>query len=597
MFKKMKKFQTMAYVAALALVGTAGLSSCKSDEPGADYSGEVVKTEFAINLPDEAVGNNGTGINKMPGSIVQKKGRSDFQGMTSLTLVPFAKATDIVSSDTRLGDNIILTDIAAATELGTNSNAKVYPSISIPLNTATFLFYAKSKASGTDFQTGSLDVVNLDNTHQPADYEFQLKSITATKGSPTASGTSGAALITYLNSIANTTDGATAWKNYTTVESAAMTAMFETFSSWTSLSSYSVARGLTDLYNTLVPMGTTIATNLKAAIANSTYATISGASAPYTVVLNDETGSLGYTLRDFPAEYDLPNGSVRIKWNSTAEEFQACTEAEYAAAGKAFVDRYVYPAALWYYANSQIKTSNSSKQAMYDNVNDWATVLGAHTDATFVNTLTRAVAIADVIQYGVARLDVSVKLNATSLNDNTPVTPQSISCSEYPVTGILIGGQKNVGFNFEPKGATEYTIYDNVMTSNVEATPVVMKATTSGSTTNSTLVLQSETGSTKDVQIAIELQNASGKDFIGVDGQVIPDGGKFYLVAKLKAADADKTTNTVFKQDYTTTAALTINSLKSAYNEIPDLRTPQLELGMSVDLTWTAGNTYNITIN
>lgn len=594
----MKKFQTMAYVAALALVGTAGLSSCKSDnEPDADYSGEVVKTEFAINLPDEAVGNNGTGINKMPGSIVQKNGRSDFQGMTSLTLVPFAKATDITSSDTRLGDIIPLTDIAAATELGTNSNAKVYPSISIPLNTATFLFYAKSKASGTDFQTGSLDVVNLDNTHQPADYEFQLQSITAAKGSPTASGTSGAALITYLNSIANTTDGATAWKNYTTVESAAMTALFETFSSWTSLSSYSVARGLTDLYNTLVPMGTTIATNLKAAIANSTYATISGASAPYTVVLNDETGSLGYTLRDFPAEYDLPNGSVRIKWNSTAEEFQACTEAEYAAAGKAFVDKYVYPAALWYYANSQIKTSNSSKQAMYDNVNDWGTVLNAHTDATFVNTLTRAVAIEDVIQYGVARLDVIVKLNATSLNDNTPGTPQSISCSSYPVTGVLIGGQKNVGFNFVPKGATEYTIYDNVMTSNVEATPVVMEATTSGSTTNSTLVLQSETGTTKDVQIAIELQNASGKDFIGVDGQVIPDGGKFYLVAKLKAENANVTTNTVFKQDYTTTATLTINSLKSAYNEIPDLRTPQLELGMSVDLTWTAGNTYDITIN
>ena len=115
----MKKFQTMAYVAALALVGTAGLSSCKSDEPGADYSGEVVKTEFAINLPDEAVGNNGGVTNRMPSSTVQIGGRSEFQGMTDLTLVPFAKTTNIVSSDTRLGNIITLTDIEDASKLGT----------------------------------------------------------------------------------------------------------------------------------------------------------------------------------------------------------------------------------------------------------------------------------------------------------------------------------------------------------------------------------------------------------------------------------------------------------------------------------------------
>ena len=59
MFQKMKKFQTMAYVAALALVSTAGLSSCKSDEPGdGNYNGETVKTEFAINLPKQVADDN-----------------------------------------------------------------------------------------------------------------------------------------------------------------------------------------------------------------------------------------------------------------------------------------------------------------------------------------------------------------------------------------------------------------------------------------------------------------------------------------------------------------------------------------------------------
>ncbi len=575
----MKKFQTMAYVVALALVSTAGLSSCKSDEPGADYSGEVVKTEFAINLPDEAVGNNGGVTNRMPSSTVQIGGRSEFQGMTGLTLVPFAKTTDIVSGDTRLGNIITLTDIEDASKLGTNSNAKVYPTVSIPLTTSTFLFYARSKASGTDFQTGSLDVVNLDNSHQPADYEFQLQRITATKGSPTASGSAGETLIAYLNSIAQASDGTKEWRNYVPADDVAMTAMFDAFKSWNSLSSSAVARGLSDLYASLVPISTTLSANIRAAIDNATYA---------TVTANVVTLKSG--LDNFPAAFDLPDGAVRIKWNGTSKEFEPCAPADYTADGKAELDSYVYPAELWYFANSQIKTSNSSKQAMYDNVNNWATVLAAHTDATAVNTLTRAVAIEDVIQYGVARLDVIVKLSATSLNDNTPVTPQSISCASYPVTAVLIGGQKNVGFNFEPKGSTEYTIYDNVMTGGS------INATTTNSNANSTLVLQSETGETKDVQIAIELQNVSGKDFIGADGQVIPKGSKFYLVAKLEAASANVTAKTVFKQDYTTTATLTIGSLKSAYHTIPDLRTPQLELGMSVDLTWTAGNTYDITI-
>ena len=52
--------------------------------------------------------------------------------------------------------------------------------------------------------------------------------------------------------------------------------------------------------------------------------------------------------------------------------------------------------------------------------------------------------------------------------------------------------------------------------------------------------------------------------------------------------------NQVFLQDYITTAKLTIgeNSLKNAYNVVPDLRSPKLELGLSVDLKWEKGITF-----
>ena len=50
----------------------------------------------------------------------------------------------------------------------------------------------------------------------------------------------------------------------------------------------------------------------------------------------------------------------------------------------------------------------------------------------------------------------------------------------------------------------------------------------------------------------------------------------------------------IFKQDYKTTAKLRLKNLKNAYNTIPDLRTPQLEIGFAVDLTWQAGHTYEL---
>ena len=53
----------------------------------------------------------------------------------------------------------------------------------------------------------------------------------------------------------------------------------------------------------------------------------------------------------------------------------------------------------------------------------------------------------------------------------------------------------------------------------------------------------------------------------------------------------------VFIQDFTTTANFTIKSLKNAYVTIPDLRASKLQLGLSVDLTWQSGLTFNVPID
>ena len=581
----------MTFLACAAMLTSAiAFTGCKGDQNAPESKKmEEVKTEFSIELPNQIK----AGPNRMPGTTVQKNGRSQFQGMTSIFLVPFVKQSDIVSGDNRLGDNIHLGDINEASALGTVSNAKVYSNVSIPLTTASFLFYAKSAKSGTKFEAGSLAAADTANNKQPADYHFDLEPIIANLA--TAHGDAKAvALLAYVNSLANATDGTHAWKEYDVLDPTtydpAMAAMFVEYSKLHTLSSNGVQRLMHDFYNSLVPLTTTLATNLKAAIAAQTTITGPDAEGDYAVALNDD-------LKNYPTNILLPEEAVHIKWDATT--FRFCTEAEYTAANHALPHMFTYPSALWYFANSQIKTSNSSKKDMYNDTNEWGTILAAHTDSRAVNTNTRAVAIADTIQYAVARLDVQVKLASGTLEDNTPTNPpytttgKLINNASYPITGIFVGSQKNVGFDFTPVGADNYTIYDNVMTESG------MAATTSYSDMNSTLVLETAAGpgTDKDVRICVEFTNTSGEDFIGVDGCLIPAGSKFYIVANLASAAATQTGNKVFKQDYTTTVQLNLKSLKNAYNTIPDLRTPKLELGFSVNMTWLSGHTYTMDID
>ena len=106
-----------------------------------------------------------------------------------------------------------------------------------------------------------------------------------------------------------------------------------------------------------------------------------------------------------------------------------------------------------------------------------------------------------------------------------------------------------------------------------------------------------ETAYTEEtVNFAVEFLNNSGKDFVGKDG-IIPNGCKFYLIGQLdinKLSAENKIIDQIFKQDYVTEVIAKVGSLRNAYNVIPDLRAPKLELGLSVDLTWQQANTYEV---
>jgi hypothetical protein len=393
-----------------------------------------------------------------------------------------------------------------------------------------------------------------------------------------ASDKEGGKLMAYLTSVATATDGTKPW--YETDDAALRTMFDSAYSKIHGLSSAEVSRILTDLNKSLKPLRTSndLADAIATAIANATYATVNASD---SVVLKSDWDN-------FPEKYDLPQGCFDIKWDATSHSF---IEGSYSNMARPYA--FAYPAQLWYYANSTIKTSNVSQATAYaSTTNSWTDILALHTAPTNVNSMTRAVAIKDQIQYAVARFDVRVKLSSLTLADRSlEATGKTVNVNVpseegFPVTAVLVGGQQAVNYDFTSTASgSELTVYDKTMTNGA------MKATASPSAVNHTLVLEN---GDQNVRIAVEMVNTTGKDFYGAGNQLIKAGAKFYVVAQLDASEATETSGHVFKQDFTTRANLTLTNLKTAYNTIPDLRTPKLELGFSVDLTWQAGHTYDI---
>lgn len=601
--------KTIKFLACAALLTSAvALSSCKSEgqnEP--NKPAQVVKTEFAIAFPQQA----SNGAKRMPGTTVPANGT--FLGMKNIALIPFAKAGAIESTDVRLGDANIagITDIPASGEgtITTTGNAKRYENISIPLTTASFLVYAEASNAAT---SGANDATKHTNGYLkatgiaagvPSGIHFDLAPIMGEAAlNSIYTDEKAVALLALLNAVVKAQDSdSKAWKSYEAGDDAGMVAMLNTFKTMHALSSFEVARVLTDLYRSVEPLKAaaepvgTLATNIQAAIENN---------GDGLDVVRDGGGNitsitLDASLGGYPANLNLPDGAVRIKYVAGENPFTACAAGDYE--NQTVPTSFAYPASLWYYANSQIKTANSSMATYYANGTAWADIITAYETAgkpAVVNSETRSVAIANQIQYAVGRLDVQVKLNATTLSDKADNTITA-NAAGFPVTAVFIGNQRQLLFDFKPTEAaspTLYTIYDNALTD-------IVADDGDYNTLNSTLVLEtpatagSVADPNADVQIAIELTNNSVTgDFMGHDGALIPAGGKFYLMASLSAKDAAQTGKKVFAQDFVTTAKLNINSLANAYNEIPDLRTPQLELGMSVDLSWQSGHVYEIPI-
>lgn len=591
----MKKYFYYALFGAIALTGAVGFASCSSsgedvvnntpiNNPTNIPEQETVKTQFAISIP---ISGNQAGTRMDPDGAPNS---GVFKGIKDIHLYPISTASVTVSS--AISTPITLTDISVdgldQTGSSGNFHGKVYADVAIPVGTKAFLFYGEI----SDEKGGDL-TPSYGTSGTPANINFSLVPIQTATFS-TLNNDKGTAVLTAMNDIiavlaAQETAAATA----THASATHLNELLQSFQLLKAGSANTVRAFVQKMYNQLTYIGTTYtATAYTDVVKNKIkeYFTEGGTSPNNTLTWT--------TPNDFPNNIDLPDGAIGLRYTSTPTPTFSFHSVTVGGNPQPELDTYVKPASLFYTVNTPIHTSTAAQVANYASKSTWNQVVALYSE-TEVSSSTRGVVLDNPIQYGVGRLKSNVVLGTTSLKandaDGNEADVTNVPAAGFPVTGILIGSQKNVTWNFEPTGTSKYTIYDPVQTGGGS-----VKASTTPSADNYTLALQTE----KDdvVRVVVELVN-DADDFYGEANQLIPHGSKFYLAATLNPvsvtgyAAGDDTKNRVFCQDVETAVAFTVGatSLKKAYNTIPDLRSPEMELGLSVDLTWKAGLSFNVT--
>ena len=292
---------------------------------------------------------------------------------------------------------------------------------------------------------------------------------------------------------------------------------------------------------------------------------------------------------DFPGAIGLPDGAAVIRWTGTAFEPQVNTTTMADING---IGRYAYPAELYYYGNSRIRTSSIDKRKEKYTDREWTAILNDYEYADgVVSTSTTSVAIKEPLQYGVAHVKILLKQTVSSSLKDAGGADIPVGTSNFPLKGVIIGGQLPVGFDFTP--TTAYPVYseaDMKFIYDNQVPTLCLSASADAAEPINTLVLQSY--DKKKVPVALELTNNSGTDFKGLGG-IVQQGTKFYLVGEIDPEQFKDDSRTeirdrVFTQDYTTTLNIKVTGLEKAYNVVPNLLSPRLEMGIELTPKWVA---------
>lgn len=570
-----------AKAGAVMFAAAMVMSSCTNDEvvpSGTTPVGDrdAVKTSFSFAIP--------TPVSRATGVDVQLNKK--FQGMKNLRLMPFFNLT---AEGYVAGNSVLagLTQLTGST-IGTNTDnfVQTFPDVAIPAGDVAFLFYGEanhaSDYNGVLNMTPDVSVTAL----SPADIAFTLQNIvegTYTGGSYSTA----AALIDAWNT--NVTSPLVSWS--------------EGLSEGTDKDN---AEALLDQY---YQFNSGAITNLRVTLqflqnqlGTAPISLIAGASDVKNSIDNMATELAKEAYDNFPANlpkgaYKLENGIIKFDENGPGGSGIVAAASSTA---------YSYPASLYYWANAY-PVAYSDVPAF----TQWANgVLPGNREV--ISPSTTQIALNKTINYGVARLDVKAAIR-TADGATIPAgtvggqqTHVTLANHNFIVKGILVGGLPDqLDWEMHPSDGDNYSkvVYDTRLD---QADYELTSATAPNydgitpfmycllpETADCTSGSQDDLGHTPN--IALEIYN-DGPQFYGLNGNVVPEDGTFYLVGKLVYNSNVADVTRVLQQDYNTTVNLTISSLAKAYNTVPDLINPRLELALAVDVEWKQGIVIDVTL-
>ena len=532
----------------LTVLMTLSVLAC-SDEKELSHYDQDTGVSLAFNL--STIRN----ITRMSDEITQQTG---FRHIVDQKFLPFDTQGKIGLGEQSLGRYL------TAIPENQNDNQTYYyyfedRAVDIPLGTASFLCYAKASPDQDKFINGSVTATVAPVKPKTSDIEFSPEQIYTEKddNDKVKVDAEATAIASYLTDIANIIKAASGENS--------------------------------DNFRYFVNEGRPLASSSANVERLAAWAT----SKEYTGITTYASDN------DYPANISLPDGAAVVKWNTTNKAFEPQVETT-TETNINSLDRFIYPAELYYYANSRIKTSENSLKSVYSEKDTWESVLGEYEydDGIMENSI-HSVAIKDPLTYAVGCLQIGIVAGNSltdaagvtiTLNDGTGGTEAT-----FPLTAVFVSGQYAQNFDFTPKDGDERIIYDKTITPSMSmgAAQSTTPTTATPSTYTNTLVLQSKDAT--DVRFALEFENNSGQDFEGRNGTVF-NGTKFYLVGTIEVpnGETDDYKKRVFTKGYTTVGTVRITSLEEAYTYLPDLLDPRLEVGIKLITNWIQSSTTNV---
>lgn len=516
---------------------------------------------FAVN------NHNNTASSRMSSAVVQEEGQL-YRGIEMRKIIPFAVKGKITSTDMPK-----VFQVVGNGEKPVDARAYYYyDKCSLMQGVASFLSYGRAPQVTPENKAANGSIVETFPANMaPKDVRFSLESISNKVVYDKANG-----LAHYMTQIATAKGNEIAWKDAPS--------------------------------NTLKVMFLNFINQIEASLGGNTLPGSTANIKAYTQALKTTLNNLSLTgdddaIRDaiivkinaydtawdgFPASLGLPDGAAAVRWDG--EKFVP-EVSNTSLADINGIDRFAYPAELYYYGNSRIKTSNIDNRKTSYIDQDWSNVLATYEyDNGVVSPNTTAIAIIEPLQYAVAKLQIRLKKTENNLTD-AKGTNVTVGTDKFPLTGIIVGGQLPVAFDFTP--TTSYPVYSEADMKYVydnQLPELYLSSSADATQLTNTMLLQ--TYDNKKVPVVLEFINNSDKDFVGVDG-IVYKGTKFYLVAEIDPSDFSEDPRTeirdrVFTQDYTTTLNMKVTGLAKAYNVVPNLLSPRLELGIELVTRWVS---------